>query len=310
MYYALFLLLIPAVLCSVFLHFRQKRIICNIKSMPRSEKCDIVDRLVEPFGYCYYYSHMIFSTLYDAWQRDAGYTYLYDYMAPRFQMVFDSLPVYFDYRGKTWLIEFWKGQYGINTGAEIGIYHADTIVTPEDYKTTLFTAADEEEMLSLSFRLCHKDEPCLQITQTHWWLTTFMVGKFTNPEDLFMKCAVTFPDTDMLTSFTEGLKASGIQENDIDYNGLRVSFSFYKSPDEPHNFYTRFWRAFSQKSNRAFCKLYCWFTNSFETTEDRVLYLYYSLPFAFRKTLRLHRFDKRPHRKKRCMKKKHVNRKY
>ena len=43
-------------------------------------------------------------------------------MAPRFQMVFDALPVYFDYQKKTWLIEFWKGQYGINTGAEIGIY--------------------------------------------------------------------------------------------------------------------------------------------------------------------------------------------
>ena len=33
-------------------------------------------------------------------------------------MVFETLPVYFDYAGKTWLIQIWKGQYGICTGCE------------------------------------------------------------------------------------------------------------------------------------------------------------------------------------------------
>ena len=39
-------------------------------------------------------------------------------------MIIDAYPVYFDYQDKTWMIEFWRGQYGINTGAEIGVYHA------------------------------------------------------------------------------------------------------------------------------------------------------------------------------------------
>ena len=33
-------------------------------------------------------------------------------------MVFETLPVYFDYAGKTWLIQIWKGQYGICTECE------------------------------------------------------------------------------------------------------------------------------------------------------------------------------------------------
>lgn len=278
--------------------------------MELSEKCNLVDTLVEPFGYCYYCSHSIFSTTYDAWQKKAGYTYLYDYAAPRFQMVFDSLPVYFNYQGKTWLIEFWKGQYGINTGAEVGIYHADSIIAPADYKTTLFSAATEEEMLPFSFRLCHKNDMCLQITQTHWWLTAFIVGQFSQPEDLFMTNSITFPNTDMMNAFVDGLVAAGINENDIYYNGLKVSFSFYKVSEEAHNLFTRFWRSYSQKSNRMFCKLYCWFTKAFDRTEDRVLYLYYFLPFTFRKLLRLHRFDKRCHRKQQCMKQSQLKRKY
>lgn len=301
MYYFLLILLITTILFSIFLIHRRKKIICNIKSMKTSEKCDILDNLVEPFGYCYYCSHSVFSSTYDAWQRNAGYTYLYDYLAPRFQMVFDSLPIYFDYNGKTWLIEFWKGQYGINTGAEIGVYCADTIIEPKNYKTTLFSAVDEKEMLPLSLRLCHKENMCLQITQSHWWLTTFLVGKFSEPEDLFLRCSVTFPNTDMLNAFADELIYAGIPENDIDYNGLKVSFSFYKTPNEAHNFYTRFWRKLSQKSNKLFCKLYCKFTNCFERTEDRVLFLYYFIPFTFRKLLRFHRFNKRCHKKKRCL---------
>ena len=74
------------------------------------------------------------------------------------------IPIYY-----FWLIEFWKGQYGINAGAEIGIYHADGIVPEKEYKTTLFTAASDEELLKCSFTLCGRNGGCVQVTQTHWW---------------------------------------------------------------------------------------------------------------------------------------------
>ena len=125
MYFFLIILLLVALICSVFFHFRKKKIICKIQCMDKCQKCCKVEELVKLFGYCFHEECGFFSSTLDAWQREAGYAWIYDYMAPRFQMVFDALPVYFDYEGKTWLIEFWKGQYGINAGAEIGI--------PRDY---------------------------------------------------------------------------------------------------------------------------------------------------------------------------------
>ena len=136
MYFLLFALLLIAVLGCILFQCRRKKIICRIKEMDCCAKCTLLDELVYPFGYRFHCDHGFFSSTVDAPQRRAGYAWLYDYMAPRFQMVFDSLPVYFDYRGRTWLIEFWKGQYGINTGAEIGVYHADGIIPESDYKTT------------------------------------------------------------------------------------------------------------------------------------------------------------------------------
>lgn len=301
MYYFLFLLLLVAVLSSVFIYHRKKRIICKITEMKQTEKCAFANELVSTFGYQYHCCPGIFSSSLNAWQKNLGYTFLYDYMAPRFQMVFDSLPVYFNYNNKTWLIQFWKGQYGINCGAEIGIYHADHIVKPEEYKTTLFTEITEQEMLPLSFRLFYPDNTCVEMSQTHWWLTSFDVGHFADPKKLATDNSIIFPNSDMQHAFVNGLLNAGVSANDISIHGLRVYFYFEKSPFEINTLYTRFWSKISQWSNRQFCKLYLSFTKPFEATEDRILYIYYFLPFLFRKIFRFHRFDKHCHTKKRCM---------
>ena len=102
--------------------------------------------LLAPFGFEYQISQDIFVTRLDAWQRDYGYRSLYDRASPLLGMAFDCEPVYFDYQGKTWLLEFWKGQYGINTGAEIGIYRADTLLSPAQRPYTLFHTVPDEEL--------------------------------------------------------------------------------------------------------------------------------------------------------------------
>ena len=98
-------------------HWRRKKIIQKVRCMCMKEKCCILDELIAPFGYAYLPAQDIFTSRLDVWQRDFGYCTLYDKAAFRFNMVFDCLPVYFEYDGRTWLLELWKGQYGINTGA-------------------------------------------------------------------------------------------------------------------------------------------------------------------------------------------------
>lgn len=296
MYVALFLLLLTALLGMLLCHGRRKKIICKIRDMDQRRKCSLLKELAEPFGYVYQCCCGFFSSAICAWQKDAGYTWAYDHMAPRFQMVFDALPVYFNYQGRTWLIEFWKGQYGINTGAEIGIYHADTIIPEQDYKTTWFSCATEQEMLECSFLLCNEGNDCIRNTGRHWWLTAFLVGCFSKPSTLSMEASICFPNREMLLVFVDGLKRAGYCEDSICIKGLTVCFVFCHNRTVRYNLLTRFWRRFSQWKNKIFCKLYLWVTRPFYCTEDRVLYLYYYIPAAFRKLLRLRRFNKRCHR--------------
>lgn len=297
MYVTLFILFLIALVCMLFCHYRRKKIICKIKCMDKCQKCSLLEELAAPFGYAYHCCCGFFSSTPDAWQKSAGYTWIYDYMAPRFQMVFDALPVYFDYRGRTWLIEFWKGQYGINTGAEIGIYHADSIIPASDCKRTWFSCAEEHEMLDCSFLLCSEGEDCIRNTGRHWWLTAFLVGCFSRPSALSMESSICFPNREMLSAFVEGLKRAGYREDSICVKGLSVCFVFCKNTSQRYNLLTRFWRCFSQWKNKIFCKLYLWVTRPFCCTEDRVLYLYYYIPAAFRKLFRLRRFHKRCHKR-------------
>ena len=297
MYFALFILLLFALFWVIFFHFRRKKIICRICCMDKCQKCSLLNELAEPFGYTYHCQCGFFSSTTDAWQRTAGYTWLYDYMAPRFQMVIDALPVYFDYQGKTWLIEFWKGQYGINTGAEIGIYHADRILSEDEYKTALFHAAEDDEMLPCTLKLCTNGFDCVQLSERHWWLTAFLPGCFSKPGDLSLTASICFPNDEMIDAFYDGLCHTGQIVEDSSFQDLCATFTYHISTDENFGLLTRLRRRRTQRLNRLFCRLYVWITRPFLRTEDRILYLYYYFPAAFRKLLRLRRFHRHVHKK-------------
>ena len=151
-------------------------------------------------------------------------------------------------------------------------------------------------MLDCSFLLCNAGNECIRTSDRHWWLTAFLAGCFSKPACLSMESCICFPNREMLNAFLDGLKRAGVAENAISVHCLSVCFAFCQT-DERYNLLTRFWRSFSQWKNKLFCRLYRWVTRPFFCTEDRVLYLYYYLPAAFRKLLRLRRFHKRCHRR-------------
>lgn len=256
--------------------------------MHQCEKTALLNGLMWPLGFFYDTCQDVISSTIDSWQREFGYQSLYDCAAPRFNMVFDCEPVYFDYDGRTWLIEFWKGQYGINTGAEIGVYHADTVLLPSQYAGTLFQSAFNEEMLPLSMELLLSGETLFTLERQHWWLTGFSMGKYCEPDMLEMKASLTFPDHEMMEGFLEGLTRAGYEKNDICVCGHTVSFAFSRPHTDNYTVLSCLHSRLSQWENRTFCRMFQRITRPFTCTSDRLLYLYYFLPFAFHHTLKLH----------------------
>lgn len=280
----------PIIWIIVLLMIKRKKCLEKIKNLSTEEKCRRLNKLIYPLGYFYDHCKDSFHTTIDAWQRDFGYSRIYDKLAPHFNMIFDALPVYFDYKGKTWLIEFWKGQYGINIGGEVGIYKADRLLEEHEYETENFRTISDKELIPICMNLYHKDTCLGCICRRHWWLTTFIMGEVAPPKDILLEVNLTFPDYEMLDAFIDALAKHPLSPEDIHGNGLNISFVFDKYVHKK-NLYLD-WVLLK---NRFFCRLFIGATAPFKNSMDRILYLYEYAPFTLRKLINIH--SKKQYRK-------------
>lgn len=290
LFFGIFFLILLFFIC--FSVYRRKKIIKKICCMNIDEKCRLLNELINPFGYSYILSQDLFTSRIDAWQRDFGYCTLYDRSASHLSMIFDCQPVYFNYQGRTWLIEFWKGQYGINTGCEIGVYYAYRILEERELEHTLFHCVDNEDMPKISFRLFRDAEDIAHLCGRHWWLTAFRLGCFSNPSDLSLWACITFPTPGMAAAFSHALACTDCCRQNICTRRNTVCFTFTEST-QTYNAFERFRIRVAQWNNYFWCKVYIFITRPFRQSIDRVLYLYYFLPFAFRRILRIRKYKKR-----------------
>lgn len=232
------------------------------------------DKEISTAGYAYDEKQDIFYSTFDAWQRTYGYCRLYDELAgPIGGLVFDSEPVYFEYAGKRWLIEFWKGQYGMNFGGEIGIYNTTgpDISIPGLFNGTFFESISDDEMLHMAFILRKNGRMVMAREDTHWWLTGFKLGGFAEPSELSMEIWIKFNDAEMLRQFTGGLQRAGYSEKEIQITRDNVVHFEYDKPRTSQPI-TREPAAewLIQRKNEQICALYRDVTVNYNTLPEKL----------------------------------------
>ncbi len=194
---------------------------------------DAIREIIADTGYAYDPLQRIFYSTSNPWQRGLGYHSLYDEASAPLGMVFDCEPVRFNYAGKKWLIELWKGQYGITTGAEIGVYTTTgpDLEVPGVFDGTFYNCADDADHLSMTYTLLRNNEVMFSRAARHWWLTGFRLGEFAEPSALTMEVSITFKDVVMRDAFLAKLHEIGYSEKDVRYGSNTVLILF----DKPHS---------------------------------------------------------------------------
>ena len=146
-----------------------------------------------------------FCSAHDAWQREFGYNKYYDFLAQMIVCFIDTVRIKFNYEGRDWMVQLWKGQYGlVLMGAEVGIYYKDENETAEHY-----TCADNENLFKMGYTCFSYDE--VLFTRTYresWWLTGFVPGKLDKFADRFqlaLKLRITLRDKGMKNAFVKAL---------------------------------------------------------------------------------------------------------
>lgn len=296
-YFILAIVLVVVITVIVIYFIRKRWAIKKVKCLTDEEKFISLDAALNPFGFAFDLNCDIVVSRNDAWQRNFGYMDFYDKKAPFFNMVFDAEPICFDYDGKEYRIEFWKGQYGITTGAEVGVYIHDCNC-PKDF----YRAACDDERLDISFVLNKKCNLFCRCDKS-WWLTGFDVGNFSKPKELKMDICIRFPNSQMQLNFVNALIKNGYSECQLNICDNKVCFEYccpnYYKPNKMHFII----KCLAQIMNYINTHMYMFFTRYFNRTIDKLTYTRFMFPCVYNFIIRLCV----PRRKIKCRNKKKFN---
>lgn len=180
----------------------------------------LVKRQILSYQYSYHDDYY-YTNDKDAWQYDFGFGKIYDLAAPYILLEYDYIRVFFTYEDKDWMMQMWKGQYGmIFYGGEIGIYnrpHSEKGVN--DW--TMYNCPAEEDWLDMEMTLYHQERngnwkrEFTREYDKYWWCTGFKNGHLRKEEpanELRMVGRITFKDEEMRKIVSDGLKECGFKE--------------------------------------------------------------------------------------------------
>jgi hypothetical protein len=153
----------------------------------------------------------------ECWQKNFGFNEVYDKFAPISVMYYDTVRTTFVYGGKEWMIQMWKGQYGmVFVGGEVGVYTRSI-----GSAGTHYVCADKEDWLNMemAFMWDEKSDGNYRAVfnrdyEKYWWCTGFVVG-FPNGslrktlKEFRLVHHITFKDAEMANAFCEAFEKNG-----------------------------------------------------------------------------------------------------
>ncbi len=178
-------------------------------------------------GYLYDPERNVFYTAKDPWQRNFGFNVVYDVSAQFIFINYNTERYKFTADGKDWMIQLWKGQYGlVFYGGEVGVY-----TKPLDRVAEHYDCASDEDMLRISVNFYYYDKAKEQWEfrferpyGLYWWCTGFKLGNNGYDFSVYrMDIRITMKSFDMLKGLT-----AAMDEKNVKYtvDGLDVYFTW------------------------------------------------------------------------------------
>jgi len=152
----------------------------------------------------------VFHTKY-AYQWVFGFNSVYDVFSPVAGCFFDTQRIKFNYGGRDWLVQMWKGTYGYGlfTGGEIGLYSKPQWSPIEHYQ-----GATTSDWIGMQFSIYHYQEKLFtRPMENTWWITGFkqyITGRDFSRDYLTMEGALRFPNAEMAAACAQAMAAKGI----------------------------------------------------------------------------------------------------
>ena len=192
------------------------------------------------FGFKYSQKDKCFITAENAWQRNFGYNETYDASAPVLSITYDTIRVKYEADGLEWMIQYWKGQYGmVLIGAEIGVYNRPAGSTD----STLYECADDETKLLQSMTVYRRvdvkyNQLFARSPAFTWWCTGFIPGTLGAGQynvdaeatrELMVDSKLTLTSPEMAQAFMQGLREVTTLHHNTPETSSEIKFTEYET---------------------------------------------------------------------------------
>jgi len=160
----------------------------------------------------------IFYVEHERWSSTQGFNQIYDLASPLIQMVYGTIRIKFRYNNQDWMIQMWKGRYGLEMlGGEIGVFTKPTTQAAEHYYSAL---PSEELVMAMdvwqhNFLTGQTKYLFTRGPEKNWWLNGFVPGslyEFNRKSEIIMLANMQFPDQEMLGLFVSGMEKAGFRQ--------------------------------------------------------------------------------------------------
>lgn len=213
---------------------------CPVLITPKSDELRFVSKLpigldniayVKKEDYFEYdgENSIIFATQ-NYWDKKIYESDIYNNISQQPCMSSDYEAVKFESGGKKYLAAFWKGQYYLSSGGEIGIYMLDS--------SGEYVPVDGTEGIRVKLALHASGVKLAEKETQGGWLTMYKIGINTPKRSLKLDITINFSDKDMLESLAAALSSlkytATVNENAISFQlttpKLKQTY-LYKAPD-------------------------------------------------------------------------------
>ena len=147
----------------------------------------------------------------NAWQRIFGFNKVYDALSFLAGCSYDTIRVQFNYGGREWMVQLWKGRYmfGLCTGGEIGLYNRRDGSSGSHYSCAL-----QKDWIGMQFSIYSGTQRLFQLPMEDeaWWATGYkpyiLPNQGTKPRpNCTMNATLRFKDAGMAQAFAQALAA-------------------------------------------------------------------------------------------------------
>lgn len=154
----------------------------------------------------------------DAYQRVFGFTRLYDYLgALPLGYDYKTQRVIFEYGGKEYCMQLWKGNYHwkILVGGEIGLYCR----RPGPHVSDFYRSAGDDDLMGMSMSIYDGKEEFISLSDpSTWWLTAFRLHEQGMDKDkAILEGHLVFKNAEMCRAFADAAKKN--EANRVTVNG-------------------------------------------------------------------------------------------